>query len=285
MNTTEWHTTDERTADERTADERTADERTADDYLERARQAGLVAEVRGHRYVADRYDDPFTDRRQILVEYCDPGLPADAAALGALRDQLREHHATAEAVLLRVTGGAALPAPWRPRLTYICHEPSAGTTPSHTRPAVSVRPATPDDDALVHDWLVQAFRNAYPGQEVDAHHSGIEAVVANPGRLSFIAQVAGVPIGHGTVLADERDEVTGEAFAELVDILIDDAEHRREATSALVDAAARATAGRRLCGHVVHPHEPGQARQADVVLQTLLSADWSVDHAFWESTW
>ncbi|MFE4540310.1 hypothetical protein ACFRKB_35465 [Streptomyces scopuliridis] len=261
---------------------------TTDDYLERARRAGLMDEVRGHRYVADQYDDPFTARPQVLVEYCDPELPGDAEALGELCDRVRKRHTAAEAVLLRVPGGVPLPEPWRPRLTYIRHDRRTDATaprPGSPGPAVGVRPATPDDDARVHAWLVRAYRNAYPGQEVDAQHDGVKAVLADPGRRSFIAHIAGAPIGHGTVLTDERDEVTGEAFAELVDILVDDAEHRREATSALVAAAVRATAGRRLCGHVVHPHEPEPARHADMVLQTLLRSGWSVDHAFWERTW
>ncbi|MGW1892197.1 hypothetical protein ACWCP6_18340 [Streptomyces sp. NPDC002004] len=255
------------------------------EYLERARSAGLVDEVLGHRYVADQYDDPFSARRQILVEYCDPGLPGDPEALGALRDRLRERHATAESVLLRVAGGVPLPAPWRPRFTYVRHDRAADHAPEAAGRAVSVRAAGPTDDARVHGWLVQAFRNAYPGRQVDALHTGIADIMANRGRLSFIAEVAGEPVGHGTVLTDERDEVTGEAFAELVDILIDDPEHRRAATSALVAAVADATRGRRLCGHVVHPHEPAAARQADAVVRTLLRTGWSVDHAFWESTW
>ncbi|MEH0516882.1 hypothetical protein QBC31_40405 [Streptomyces sp. B21-079] len=262
---------------------------TTDHYLERARRAGLLDEVRGHRYVADQYDDPFTARPQVLVEYSDPGLAEDAEALGELCDLVRKRHTAAEAVLLRVSDGVPLPEPWRPRLTYIRHDRSTDvTTPrssSSSSSTVSVRPAVPDDDARVHAWLVQAYRNAYPGHEVDSQHDLIRAVLTDPGRLSFIAHVAGAPIGHGTVLTGERDEVTGEAFAELVDILVDDAEYRREATSALVAAAVQATAGRRLCGHVVHPHEPEPARHAAKVLQTLLRTGWSIDHAFWERTW
>ncbi|MFJ3234646.1 GNAT family N-acetyltransferase [Streptomyces sp. NPDC086787] len=255
------------------------------EYLERARQAGLLDEVLGHRYVADQYDDPISARRQILVEYCDPGLPRDAEALGALRDRLRERHREAEAVLLRVPDGVPLPGPWRPRFTYVRHDRRTDSAPTPADPAVRVRAARTDDDALVHGWLVQAFRNAYPGREVDSLHAGIADIMANRGRSSFIAEVAGEPVGHGTVLTDERDEVTDEAFAELVDILIDDPEHRRAATSALVAAIADATRERRLCGHVVHPHEPSAARQADTVLGALLRTGWSVDHAFWESTW
>ncbi|KUJ69270.1 hypothetical protein ACZ90_13080 [Streptomyces albus subsp. albus] len=252
-------------------------------YLARAERAGLVDEVLGYRYVADRYDDPFTARRQVLVEYCDPGLPGDAAALDGLRDRLRERYPEAESVLLRVPGSGSLPPAWRPRLTYIRHDRAAPAAGPDAGTAVRVRPAADGDDSRVHGWLVQAFRNAYPGQEVDARHAGIGEIMAAPGRLSFIAQVAGEPIGHGTVLADERDEVTGEPFAELVDILVDDAEHRRAAVAALVAAAAEATRGRRLCGHVVHPHEPAAARQAAAVLETLLRTGWSADHAFWES--
>ncbi|WP_406841528.1 GNAT family N-acetyltransferase (plasmid) [Streptomyces sp. AHU1] len=252
-------------------------------YLERARQAGLLDEILGHQYVADKYDDPVSGRPQLLVEYCDPGLPGNPEALDALRDRLRERHGQAEAVLLRVPDGVPLPQPWRPRFTYVRHDRRPDPAPAD--PVVRVRAARPADATLVRDWLVQAFRNAYPGQEVDAEHSGIADTMANHGRLSFIAEVAGEPVGHGTVLTDERDEVTGEAFAELVDILIDDAEHRRAATSALVAAIADATGERRLCGHVVHPHEPAAARQADTVLQSLLRSGWSVDHAFWESTW
>ncbi|MEU6608665.1 GNAT family N-acetyltransferase [Streptomyces shenzhenensis] len=254
-------------------------------YLERARQAGLLDEVRGHRYVADLYEDPFTGRRQILVEYCDAGLPGDAAGLGALCARLRERHATAESVLLRIPGGAPLPAPWRPRFTYLRHHHRSSAGPAASVGAVGVRPAGPGDRDRIHQWLTMAFRNTYEGREVDERHPAIRDLMAAPDRLSFIAHAAGKPIGHGTVLTDQRDEITGEEFAELVDILIDDEEHRREAISALVAVIAEVTRGRRLCGHVVHPHQPAQARRADAVLKSLLRTDWTVDHAFWENAW
>ncbi|MGW3957418.1 hypothetical protein ACWEKM_42550 [Streptomyces sp. NPDC004752] len=252
-------------------------------YVERARQAGLLDEVRGHRYVADLYEDPFTGHRQILVEYCDAGLPGDARALDALRARLRERHLTAGSVLLRVPGATALLPPWRPRFTYLRHHRNAG--PAAPGGRVDVRPAGPGDLDRVHRWLTTAFRNAYEGLEVDGRHPGIGDLMAAPERLSFIAQVAGEAIGHGTVLTDQRDEITGEEFAELVDILIDDKEHRREATAVLVAVIAEATRGQRLCGHVVHPHRPEAARRADAVLTSLLRAGWSVDHAFWEYVW
>ncbi|MEW2514672.1 GNAT family N-acetyltransferase [Streptomyces sp. NPDC046870] len=249
-------------------------------YLDRARRAGLADEVRGLAFVADRCDDPISGRPQVLVEYCDPRLTGDAPALATLRRRLRERHPGATSVLLRSAGDVRPPGPWRPRLTYIRHL-GAAAVPDGT--AVAVRPATPADDPRVHAWLVQAFRNAYPGHEVDPGHAGIAAIMANPARRSFIALVAGEPVGHGTVLTGERDEVTGEPFAELVDILIDPAEHRGAATAALVAAIAEAVRGRKLCGHVVHPHEPGEGRRAETVLRGLLSAGWSVDHCFWES--
>ncbi|WP_255945415.1 hypothetical protein [Streptomyces odontomachi] len=258
---------------------------TTDSYLERAQQAGLLDETLGHRFVSDRYDDPFTGRRQVLVEYTDAGLPEDPHALGALCDRLYERHAAAQSILLRVVGDVRLPSPWLPRLTYIRHGSAENGAPPRPESAVGVRPAVPDDDSRIRDWLVQAFRNAYPGQEIAAGHSGIEGILTSPARRSFIAHVADLPIGHGTVLFDERDEVTGEVFAELVDILVDDAAHRRAATSALVAAAVQATRGRPLRGHVVHPREKATARQADLVLHALLRGDWSVDHVFWEHTW
>ncbi|MDO0925032.1 hypothetical protein QQY24_06225 [Streptomyces sp. TG1A-8] len=254
------------------------------EYLRQAADAGLVGEATGLCFVADRYDDPFTGRKQVLVEYCDPRLPASADALEALVRALHGRGPAADAVLLRVVGDRRLPPPWRPRLTYVRHRrrsrpaPAAGGGPA-------VRPATSADDARVHDWLVQAFRNAYPGQDVDPHHAGVADIMASPGRRSFIAEVDGVPVGHGTVLVDERDAVTGEEFAELVDTLVDDPRHRRAATAALVAAIAEATGGRALCGHVVHPYEPQGARHAEGVLRALTSGDWSVDHCFWERPW
>ncbi|MGW7413850.1 hypothetical protein [Streptomyces sp. NPDC054863] len=268
---------------------------TVEDYLGRAGVAGLLDEVRGHPYVADRYDDPISGARQVLVEYCDPRLTGDPRALNALRERLRERHPAAESVLLRLAGQASLPAPWSPRLTYLRYERSegaerpegsAGVVPEVPEvPEVTVRPATADDDERVHGWLVQAFRNAYPEQEVDPAHPAIEAIMKTLGRLSFIACAGGTPLGHGTVLTQERDEVSGEPFAELVDILVDDAAHRRAATQALVAAVARATPGLRLCGNVVHPREPGAARRSEEVLSMLLRTHWSTDHRFWESTW
>ncbi|MFI0960771.1 hypothetical protein ACH4S8_05060 [Streptomyces sp. NPDC021080] len=255
------------------------------EYLRRAASAGLAGEAAGFGFVADRCDDPFTGRRQILVEYCDPGLPASPAALDALRGALRARGLEADAVLLRVGGDLRLPAPWRPRLTYVRHDrgPAAGAAPCPA--GLTVRPATRADDARVSDWLVQAFRTTYPGQEVTSAHPGVADIMAAADRLSFIAELHGEPIGHGTVLTAEQDSVTGEEFTELVDTLVDDARHRRAAIAALVAAAVEATEGRPLCGHVVHPYEPGAARSADSVLRALVAGDWSVDHCFWESPW
>ncbi|WP_159765592.1 hypothetical protein [Streptomyces sp. HM190] len=257
------------------------------EYLDRAAAAGLLREAGGFGFVADRCDDPFTGRRQVLVEYCDPRLPASADALAALHDALRAGAEEADAVLLRVVGDVRLPAPWRPRLTYVRHDraprpPGAGTPPPG---GLKVRPATPADDPRVRDWLAQAFRNAYPGQEVGPGHPGVTDVVDAPDRMSLIAEVDGEAVGHATVLVRQQDSVTGEEFAELVDTLVDDPGVRRAAVAALVDAAVRATEGRPLCGHVVHPYEPGAARGADTVLRALVAGDWSVDHCFWESPW
>ncbi|MEU6275035.1 GNAT family N-acetyltransferase [Streptomyces populi] len=261
--------------------------KAAREYLRRAASAGLAGEAAGFGFVADRCDDPFTGRRQILVEYCSPGLPASPAALDALRGALRARDHEADAVLLRVDGDLRLPAPWRPRLTYVRHDrdPAAGTRGAPSPAGLTVRPAARADDARVHDWLVQAFRNAYPGQEIASEHPGVADIMAAPDRLSFIAELHGEPIGHGTVLISEQDSVTGEEFTELVDTLVDDARHRRAAVAALVAAAVEAAGGRPLCGHVVHPYEPGAARAADNVLRALVAGDWSVDHCFWESPW
>ncbi|MGW7611346.1 hypothetical protein ACWGKW_29600 [Streptomyces sp. NPDC054766] len=257
------------------------------EYLRQAASAGLADEAAGFGFVADRCDDPFTGRRQVLVEYCDPGLPASPAALEALRTALRARGHEADAVLLRVAGDHRLPTPWRPRLTYVRHDRSPATGAANTSSPVglTVRRATRADDPRVRDWLVQAFRNAYPGQEIRSGHPGVADIMAAPGRLSFIAELHGEPIGHGTVLTSEQDSVTGEEFAELVDTLVDDAQSRRAAIAALVAAAVEATEGRPLCGHVVHPYEPEAARGADSVLRALVAGDWSVDHCFWESPW
>jgi hypothetical protein len=257
------------------------------EYLRHAASAGLADEAGGFAFVADRCDDPFTGRRQILVEYCDPALPASPVALDAMRTALGARGHEADAVLLRVVGDLQLPAPWRPRLTYVRHDrvPAGGADGATSPAGLTVRPATHADDARVRDWLVQAFRNAYPGQEIESGHPGVAGILAAPGRLSFIAELHGEPIGHGTVLTSEQDSVTGEEFAELVDTLVDDAQSRRAAIAALVAAATEATEGRPLCGHVVHPYEPEAARGADSVLRALVAGDWSVDHCFWESPW
>ncbi|MET9125852.1 hypothetical protein [Streptomyces sp. NPDC004528] len=255
-------------------------------YLWQAAAAGLTGEVGGLTFVADRCDDPFTGRRQVLVEYCDPRIAASPAALEELRNTVRAGGRDADTILMRVAGDTRLPAPWRPRLTYVRHDGVTREEHSAQPPAgLAVRAATPADDPRVRDWLAQAFRNAYPGQEVDPGHPGIAGVMEDPGRRSFIAELHGEPIGHGTVLTSEQDSVTGEEFAELVDTLVDDASRRGAAVAALVTAAVRATEGRPLCGHVVHPYESEAAGAADAVLRALVAGDWSVDHCFWESPW
>jgi hypothetical protein len=44
----------------------------SDIYLRAAHEAGLTAEVAGHRYIAGEYSDPITGSNRCLVEYCDP---------------------------------------------------------------------------------------------------------------------------------------------------------------------------------------------------------------------
>jgi hypothetical protein len=259
-----------------------------EEYLRHAASVGLVDEVHGLRFVSDRYDDPFSGRRQVLVEYCDPGLPASPSALTSLREALRGRGPELDAVVLRVVGDGQLPPPWRRRMTYVRHErraAPAGDTPVRPAGGLTVRQATGGDDDRVRGWLVQAFRNSYPGHQVDPGHPAVKGIMADPCRLSFIAEADGRPIGHGTVLTGEQDPVTGETFAELVDTLVDDPSHRRAAITALVTAIVHATEGSVLCGHVMHPKEPAEARQAEGVLRALVAGDWSVDHCFWECPW
>src|SRR5438477_12161998 len=86
-------------------------------YLDIAADSGVLRRLDGHPYVAGEYVDPASGERQFLVEYCDPAILADPAAIDALAASAA---GGATHMLLRVGPDAAdLPPPWSAYQTYV----------------------------------------------------------------------------------------------------------------------------------------------------------------------
>src|SRR5690348_682943 len=88
-------------------------------YLDTAADSGVLRRLDGRPYVAGVYVDPASGERQFLVEYCDPAILADPAAVDALvASAVGDGKATH--MLLRVGPDVAdLAPPWSPYQTYV----------------------------------------------------------------------------------------------------------------------------------------------------------------------
>jgi hypothetical protein len=250
-------------------------------YLEEADAAGLLDVLAGHSWVAGPYTDPVTGQPQCYVEYCAPALWADPAALGQLSDRLARRYPDAEVLVLRVPGTGEPGPPWTVSVTYVRHR---GQPVPDLLAGVTV--AGPEHDPLIVEWLVRAGRNGYAARSASVRdhelYAWAEEVVAAPHRRSYLALADGAPVGHVTLLPDCEDEVTGDAYIDFVDLLVEPGTSPT-ARDALVAAAAGFAADRDLplLGNVVHqPHHPTQAER---VLTALLASGWSVDHQLWSA--
>ncbi|KND25991.1 hypothetical protein [Streptomyces acidiscabies] len=242
----------------------------------------ILAEV-----TAGPYTDPVTGERHILVPDAGERVLKDAALLDAVCAALHREHPGAESTLLRTPPGVEPGAPWRRHLTYVRHTGELPPVPDG--PEVSLADGDTDGE-LVRLWLAQAFtaagtdmRRPVPEDVALAEAAGLYAL---PGRVSLLARHEGRTVGHATLLTEQEDETTGEAFVELVDILVDGAPDDRLATAALTRAAAAHAhaLGRPLIGNVVHaaPSGPQEAgKDTWRIVTRLLETGWTLDHAYW----
>jgi hypothetical protein len=257
------------------------------DYLRAAREAGLAHSLDGRTYVADAYVEPVTGEQQCLVEYAHPTLLADPPRL--LAAVFARLPACTSAVVRTTPDTAPHPA-LEPLTTYLRHTPPA----ADRAPAACAPPVAWDEqhvhDPAVSEWLVRALTAAARGRGQDPDpepaRQAAAQLMAEPARRSCIARHpdTGAPIGHATVLTDAQDDVSGTAFVELVDILIDDPEQVRAATAALVQACAGLATelGLPLVGNVSHPRPdtPGGPDPAARVVAALEAAGWRPTHLY-----
>jgi GNAT superfamily N-acetyltransferase len=101
-------------------------------------------------------------------------------------------------------------------------------------------------------------------------------------RETFVYLADGVAVGHATLLCQASDPVTGEDFAELLDILVEPTHEVRGITRELVTAAAirAGQLGRPLVGNVVHAVT--EAGHGDRVVASLMKSGWSVAYRYWQ---
>ncbi|MCU1640728.1 MAG: hypothetical protein JWN03_1003 [Nocardia sp.] len=228
-------------------------------YLEAAETAGLVHRLGDLPVVAGLHVDALTGENQCLVEYADRALLTD---IPGLLDQLFRRFPSCTSTVVRLPADIG-PSPYlEPVISYLRFLPDRSRTAA-TPSGTALRIALDDGsfDEQVRAWLAQALIVAQSDRgnaaDVDAVTSAVTGIMSAPARRTWTVHTAGrrEPIGHATALIDAFDDVTGTAFVDLVDILIDDPAQVRAATAALVDACA-AEAGRLglpIIGNVCHP--------------------------------
>jgi hypothetical protein len=248
-------------------------------YLASALQAGQLYEIDSLNYVAGLYIEPVTDEKQCFVEYADEGLLIKPM-LDRLTSALTDEFPQARRLLIRVPGAVGLPGPWAPQLTYVRYGGEAGS------PDAAIVPARPGDRDLIIDWLMRAFADAGASFGAQTESPGnrrlAEEVMAADDRETLVYLVDGTAVGHATLLCDANDPVTGEDFAELLDILVEPAQDVRAITRELVTAAAvrAGKLGKPLVGNVVH--SVAAAGHGDRVVASLLKSGWSVAYRYWQ---
>lgn len=168
---------------------------------------------------------------------------------------------------------------------WVAKEPDAEAP----TPAVSsvIRAPVDAEQPIVRQMLVRAMVAGYAafGRPVDearvrAYVDDFFPTFAPTGPVSALVAVDdGDVIGHITWSADVVDELTGETFTELVDVLVADTHGGRGLASALVASAERETAplGHRLLGHVV----VDAGGHHEEVLDRLLGAGWLRSYDLW----
>ncbi|WP_156374131.1 hypothetical protein [Cellulomonas sp. Leaf334] len=242
--------------------------------------------------------------------FCDPvagqdyvyvaELPAIASAdPGSIRDSLRRavaEHGPGQPLLVRADAGTTLPGAWEPFMTFVRFRrlpaDQVGPADEPPQPAVTIGPVDVQADIEARDavlgWLELALRRGYDeeGIAADVARRWAHEIAADTDAESIVARVDGRPVGHLTYRTAE-DDVTGERYIELVDVLVDgpDRSWRTWVERALVrsaDATAGAL-GRSLVGNVVHAAGDEGAERARTVIRGLTGSGWDVLYTVWLS--
>jgi GNAT superfamily N-acetyltransferase len=250
-------------------------------YLALAADGGVLRHLDGLPYAAGHYTDPGSGEHQFVIEYCDPRILRDPAALDALTaEAMREDDATH--LVLRIGREAVnLPPPWSIYQTYLRYAGPPVTAPD---PAV-VRPARADETPLIAQWLTTATTTAAVDQDMLSERfdaaASIDDWVNAPDRRSFVYLAGGRPVGHITMLVDAYDDVHDEEFVDLVDVMADPAYESHAVTHALTTAAIDCAAhlGRPLIGNVVHPADPDNGH-GNRIVERLIATGWTVAYRF-----
>jgi hypothetical protein len=107
-------------------------------------------------------------------------------------------------------------------------------------------------------------------------------ILSSLGRVSFLAIVNEVAVGHATIL-EGRHEITDQAYADLFDILVEPGDHQRLVRRELVKASAKYanTLGVPLIGNVTHDLADPADIQGRNILDGLTASGWTPDHVDW----
>jgi hypothetical protein len=257
------------------------------DFLEAAEASGLVQTLDGGVAVMGPVDDAATGERLCMVEYCDPALIGNDGG-ESVAETAAELAPDATRVVLRLPWTHQPDRRWTRMLTYLLHDCESEQNAVEVMPThATVRRATGRDDTAVRAWLVLALTDGHRGQgrfERERIEAGADAIMADPERVSLVAEFGGEVVGHVTLLADQRDEVTGVRFVDLVDTLVIPGAPR-PVSALLVERAQQIarTASLPLRGNVVHAQ--GNAVRdrgtGGPIVEKLLTRGWRADHCLW----
>ncbi|PRY40492.1 GNAT family N-acetyltransferase [Umezawaea tangerina] len=263
----------------------TAVDVVASSYLDAAAAADALHGTAGSCWVGGEYADPSNDHVSYLVQYCSPGLVRDAVFTRELLHVLSTEAPKARDVLLRLPAGVSPGDAWRTRTTYVRHDGSPSTPDTA---GFTVDHARVDDEGAVLGWLTDAIAEGasswgMPGR-TDAQEKAARLVLDAPGRVTFVARDENGPVGHATILTEEWDEVVGEAFVELFDVLVVPGHRRHRQAVRLLSGRAVDHARERglpLIGNVVHPSGVDGPGHAERILASLARGGWRPDHVLW----
>lgn len=255
-------------------------------YLAEAQTAGWLRHHMGLPYVAGHCADSATGESLYLAEYCHPELLTADLSLAWLADLVRAQHPGTDLVVVRAPGCVELPLPWHRHQTYVRRTAAPPAAPPSD---IDVVPAGPEHTPLLLRWLRQAIATAADVRgrpsDVAVLHELAEGVLDSPGRRSLVALYGGSAVGHLTLRLNQQDEVTGERYVELFDVLVEPAPLRKDAGAALLAAALGLHAGGDpVLGQVHHPDEELAPGHGERVLGGLLASGWAIDHTFWRLT-
>lgn len=136
---------------------------------------------------------------------------------------------------------------------------------------------------LLAEALVRGNERLKPGVELGEAEryvaSRFDLLGPRPEALAIVASVGSAPVGHATYIPDSQDLVTGERFAEVVDVSVIDEYRNRGFGDALALALERqvAEAGAVLLGSVAREADGGD----DLRYAALLSAGWEPKFDLW----